>query len=50
MDAKTDEAIATQFDRADWLEPALADFRDSDLMVQMDGHHLSLALPKNPYI
>jgi hypothetical protein len=50
MDAKTDEAIATQFGRADWLEPALADFRDGDLMVQMDGHHLSLALPKNPYI
>jgi ribosomal peptide maturation radical SAM protein 1 len=49
VDAKTDEQIATQFGRADWLEPALAEFRDSELMVAMDGHHLSLALPANRY-
>ena len=32
------------------LAPALAEFRQRDLMVQLDDQHLSLALPNNAYI
>jgi ribosomal peptide maturation radical SAM protein 1 len=49
MDARSDEQIATQFGRADWLAPVLTEFRGHDLMVALDGQHLSLALPANPY-
>lgn len=32
-----------------WMERALSDFLESDLMAQLDGRYLSLALPVNPY-
>lgn len=50
MDAKTHQAIETQFGDAAWLPQALIEFRDRDLMVELDGQYLSLALPKNAYI
>ena len=50
MDAKTDPAIHAEFGRADWLAPALAEFRARDLMVRLDDQYLSLALPNNAYI
>jgi ribosomal peptide maturation radical SAM protein 1 len=50
MDAKTDQAIDTEFDHAGWLKPALAEFHARELMVRLDDQHLSLALPKNAYI
>jgi ribosomal peptide maturation radical SAM protein 1 len=50
MDAKTDQAIQTEFGEADWLAPALAEFRARDLMVRLDEQHLSLALPINAYV
>jgi ribosomal peptide maturation radical SAM protein 1 len=50
MDAKTDHAMTAEFGKFDWLEPALAEFRAHDLMIALDGQHLSLALPKNAYV
>jgi hypothetical protein len=50
MDAKTDHAIKTEFGETDWLTPALAEFRQRDLMIELDGQYLSLALPKNSYV
>ena len=50
MDAKTDPAIHAEFGQADWLAPALAEFRARDLMVRLDDQYLSLALPNNAYI
>ena len=50
MDARTDHAIKTEFGETDWLMPALAEFRQRDLMIELDGQYLSLALPKNSYV
>jgi ribosomal peptide maturation radical SAM protein 1 len=50
MDAQTDHAIKTEFGETDWLTPALAEFRQRDLMIELDGQYLSLALPKNSYV
>lgn len=50
MDAKTHHAIAAEFGESDWLAASLAGFREHDLMVQLDGQYLSLALPKNAYV
>jgi ribosomal peptide maturation radical SAM protein 1 len=50
MDAKTPSAVATEFGDSDWLDASLAEFRERDLMVELDGQYLSLALPKNAYV
>ncbi|MEJ0079147.1 MAG: RiPP maturation radical SAM C-methyltransferase [Alphaproteobacteria bacterium] len=50
LDAKTQSAIETEFGTLDWLPGALSEFRNRDLMVELDGQYLSLALPKNAYI
>lgn len=49
-DAKTKGELLAEIDRdASWLEDALQQFVDMDLMVFMDDRYLSLALPENPY-
>lgn len=50
IDARTGGAIAAEFGGSDWLAAALAEFRERDLTIELDGQYLSLALPKNPYI
>jgi ribosomal peptide maturation radical SAM protein 1 len=50
LDARTGQAIETQFGGSGWLPGALAEFRDRDLMIELDGQYLSLALPKNAYV
>jgi ribosomal peptide maturation radical SAM protein 1 len=50
MDARTPAAIAEKFGGEAWVDGALAEFRDHDLMIAMDGQHLSLALPVNTNI
>jgi ribosomal peptide maturation radical SAM protein 1 len=49
-DARSWHAITAEFGESDWLEPALAEFRARDLMIELDGQHLSLALPRNAYV
>jgi ribosomal peptide maturation radical SAM protein 1 len=49
-DARTGHAITTEFGEGDWLPSALAAFRERDLMIELDGQYLSLALPKNAYV
>jgi hypothetical protein len=49
-DARTPKEIAARFDGAPWPEEALGEFLERDLMVQLDGRYLSLALPSNPYV
>lgn len=48
-DARSPKEIAAQFDDAPWVEQALGEFVDRDLMVFLDNRYLSLALPENPY-
>jgi hypothetical protein len=48
-DARSGKEIATQFDGAAWVDAALEEFVDSNLMVYLDNRYLSLALPENPY-
>jgi ribosomal peptide maturation radical SAM protein 1 len=48
-DAHSRKEIAARFDDAPWVEGALAEFVDKDLMVHLDNRYLSLALPENPY-
>ncbi|MDX6612878.1 MAG: hypothetical protein QOD75_2064 [Blastocatellia bacterium] len=48
-DARSPKEIAARFDDAPWVEAALAEFVDRDLMVYLDNRYLSLALPENPY-
>jgi len=50
LDAKTHHAISAEFGGSDWLTAALAEFRERDLMIELDGQYLSLALPKNAYV
>jgi ribosomal peptide maturation radical SAM protein 1 len=48
-DARSRQEIAARFEGADWIEPALTDFVDRNLMICLDARYLSLALPENPY-
>lgn len=48
-DARSRKEISTRFDDAPWVEGALDEFVDRDLMVYLDNRYLSLALPENPY-
>jgi hypothetical protein len=49
-DARSRKDIAARFDDAPWVDSALAEFVDRDLMIHLDNRYLSLALPENPYI
>ncbi len=44
---RTHQAIAAEFGDGEWLAEAVAEFHERDLMVELDGQYLSLALPKN---
>src|SRR4029079_13383357 len=48
-DAHSRKEISAKFDDAPWVEGALEEFVNKDLMVHLDNRYLSLALPENPY-
>ena len=48
-DARSRKDIAAKFEDAPWVEGALEEFVDKDLMIHLDKRYLSLALPENPY-
>ncbi len=48
-DAHSRKEISARFDDAAWVEGALEEFVNKDLMVHLDNRYLSLALPENPY-
>ena len=48
-DAHSRKEISAKFDDAPWVEGALEEFVDKDLMVHLDNRYLSLALPENQY-
>ena len=45
-DAHSRKEIAAKFDDAPWVEGALEEFVDKDLMIHLDNRYLSLALPR----
>jgi len=47
-DAHSKKEIAARFDDASWIDEALEEFVQRDLMIYLDGQYLSLALPENP--
>jgi ribosomal peptide maturation radical SAM protein 1 len=47
-DARTPRDLVNRFGEEKWIEPALKDFVEKDLMLFLDGRYLSLALPENP--
>jgi uncharacterized protein YozE (UPF0346 family) len=49
-DARSRKDIAVRFEDAPWVEGALQEFVDQNLMIHLDNRYLSLALPENPYI
>ena len=49
-DARSRKDLAARFDEAPWVEGALAEFVDKNLMIHLDNRYLSFALPENPYI
>ena len=48
-DARSPGDIATRFKSEQWVEGALSEFVERDLIIFLDGRYLSLALPENPY-
>jgi ribosomal peptide maturation radical SAM protein 1 len=48
-EARTPRDIAAVFGNDPWIEDALKDFVNKELMLHLDGRYLSLALPENPY-
>jgi len=48
-DARSPGDLATHFKNETWVEEALSEFVEKDLMIFLDGRYLSLALPENPY-
>ena len=46
-DARTPKDISANFGSDSWVEAALRDFVEKDLMLFLDGRYLSLALPEN---
>lgn len=48
-DARSPGDIATRFKDEDWVDSALKEFVEQDLIIFLDGRYLSLALPENPY-
>jgi len=49
-DARSRKDIAARFEDASWVEGALEEFVEKDLMIHLDNRYLSLALPENPFI
>lgn len=49
-DARSRKDIATRFEDAPWVDGALEEFVEKDLMIHLDNRYLSLALPENPFI
>jgi hypothetical protein len=49
-DARTRNDVGAQFNDAAWIDEALDEFVDRDLIAFLDGRYLSLALPENPYL
>jgi uncharacterized protein YozE (UPF0346 family) len=49
-DARSRKDIAARFEDAPWVEGALAEFVEKDLMIHLDNRYLSLAIPENPFI
>jgi len=49
-DARSRKDIATRFEDAPWVEGALEEFVEKDLMIHLDNRYLSLAIPENPFI
>ena len=49
-DARSRKDIAARFEDASWVEGALEEFVEQNLMIHLDNRYLSLALPENPYI
>src|SRR5258708_38839464 len=47
-DARTPRDIAAAMGTERWVQQALEDFVERDLMLFLDGRYLSLALPANP--
>ena len=48
-DARSRADISARFDEEAWVEPALNEFLERELIVFLDGRYLSLALPENAY-
>ena len=48
-DARSPGDITTRFKDEDWVDGALREFVEKDLVIFLDGRYLSLALPENPY-
>jgi hypothetical protein len=48
-DARKPDDIAAHFKNEEWVEGALSEFVDRNLIIFLDGRYLSLALPENPY-
>jgi hypothetical protein len=49
-DARSPSDITTRFKDEDWVDGALREFVEKDLVIFLDGRYLSLALPENPYV
>ncbi len=48
-EARTPRDIEANFGNDAWIQEALSDFVSKDLMLDLDGRYLSLALPENRY-
>ena len=48
-DARSSGDIAAHFKNEEWVEGALSEFIERDLIIFLDNRYLSLALPENPY-
>lgn len=48
-DARSRKEISARFDDASWVEGALEEYVERELLIHLDGRYLSLALPENPY-
>ncbi|HKS41419.1 MAG TPA: RiPP maturation radical SAM C-methyltransferase [Blastocatellia bacterium] len=49
-DGRTRSDIENQFNGEPWIEGALDEFVDKDLIIHLDNRYLSLALPENRYL
>jgi len=47
-DARSRKDIVVRFENASWIDAALEEFTDSNLMIYLDNRYLALALPQNP--
>ena len=49
-DARSPKEITARFGEGNWIEEALNEFCEKELMIFLDKRYLSLALPANPYL